>query len=430
MFLVPLLLPPLPFLLLRTMSTHSSAPHRVAFYSPSSAAAEQRRHVPRCDRVIAYVGTDRSGWVCSRCNEAASWTRGKYQCVDGCQSFLCDRCIFEPNDTALHKVSTHPHPLRRMMPSVSWQCDGCQRSVGVQNKRSAGDLPRYHCAASGVGCEYDLCQACFEKARVRSASDALQESMGQRMRLEDAPAPARAPRAAATAAAAAAHLHVFTPAVGLTRGCAVCKRAPRVAHPDGWRSYGCNGCDSAVCNECLTRSSEAGGDPSKSVMLEHLHPHRIAYVPFTTCDWMCNTCLEPEVSGKGERWRCGLCDFDMCGVCKEQAMAPAAPAPFAAVAAAAAPMIIETTPPAAAPTPLPAPPLPSAATAAEPAPSCIICLDDEVPIEYFFSNCGHQCCCRECAMRLTHGTLNDAKPEKVLCPKCRRRGKAIRVFMV
>ena len=82
----------------------------------------------------------------------------------------------------------HVHPLAASTKATGWVCDGKHAAGGCRGSGGGRGQARYRCQS---GCDYDLCQACWQATSARAgaagASAARAFRSGERVRVRSVP---------------------------------------------------------------------------------------------------------------------------------------------------------------------------------------------------------------------------------------------------
>eukprot|EP01126_Amoeba_proteus_P062028 TRINITY_DN8381_c0_g1_i14.p1 TRINITY_DN8381_c0_g1~~TRINITY_DN8381_c0_g1_i14.p1 ORF type:complete len:761 (-),score=90.56 TRINITY_DN8381_c0_g1_i14:158-2440(-) len=221
-----------------------------------------------------------NGWACDGRNLTGGCKRGitGFNQTKGVPRFRCEQCDYDMCDKCIgtfHHPS-HPHPLTKNPVDYGWACEGrkplggCLR--GITGDIQTAGIPRYSCSS----CNFDLCDKCIESVVHPSHAHPLKRNNMD---------------------------HDWTCAGrNLPGGC------KRRGLTKGIHRFSCDQCKFDLCDRCVTL--EEITHPS--------HPHVLTRSN-DKGRWFCDGrgCKSPSFRGVA-RYRCNLCDYDLCDGCIQQ----------------------------------------------------------------------------------------------------------------
>lgn len=337
------------------------AAHIVVNKSSASTLNVEVNNHPHLLEHLPKLGTS---WHCDGCKaQFSSKTCSRYRCVQ-CDFDLCAACILK-YATHLATVSVHAHPLILVTHDNGWACDARKLAGGCRSGITGFDLSkgieRWRCEQ----CDFDLCNLDIEQYLIIE-----QNGINETVRvLKDS------------------HPLVLIKKPQFSWTCDSCKAHCTSLTP----TFYCHVCNYNLCVSCL-----AGNAAKKIMTVPHIHPHALVQV---NCDngWACDARKLPSGCKRGitdfnqsksvERWRCQLCDFDLCDLdattynVQNLSLAPA----------------------------------PVSNKTLNTEDECCVCMEREKCA--VFLPCSHLSCCLECAQKLQS------------CPTCRGTiNSVIRIF--
>ena len=205
----------------------------------------------------------------------------KFKCSNNCKEEInysdlqshYEKCPLGKPKESFVKIIFHPHKISLNNIETNFHCSICDED----NFEKA-----YKCDECN---EFNICQKCMNNYDEINKSGKILDEIHKH------------------------YLYDFTFAKSFWK-CNICELEFNNTHtgiPN--KRYRCNLCDFDICDKCIIE---------KELLFKNYHEHPLFEAKNYPSNWICDICQKSYNEGIIDRYRCEICDFDICNNCKNR----------------------------------------------------------------------------------------------------------------